>query len=152
MKSKEFIIAGATLTLVTYALALSLVGQVLSAVQTSKTVSNTGTVKAVGVGVYWNFGCTNPVTSIDWGTLEPGQTENQTIYIKNTSNVQVTLSMTKQNWNPTDASTYITCTWNSEGKSLNVNEVTSSVLTLTVRNNITGITNFSFDITIIGSG
>jgi hypothetical protein len=152
MKSKEFIVAGATLTLVTYALALSLVGQVLSAVQTSKTVSNAGTIKAIGVGVYWDFACTNSITSINWGTLEPGQIENQTVYIKNTSNVPVNLTMTKQNWSPLTASNYITCTWNSEGKSLNVNEVTSSILTLTVRNNITGITNFSFDITIIGSG
>ena len=45
IKSKEFIVADAMLTLVTYTLALSLIGQVLSAVQTSRTFSNAGTVK-----------------------------------------------------------------------------------------------------------
>jgi len=154
LKSKEFIVAGATLTLVTYVLALSLVGQVLSALQTTRTVSNTGTVKAIGVGVYWESGCINPVTLINWTTLEPGQKVNKTVYIKNTSNVPVTLSMTTpySSWNPPTASNYITCTWNSEGKSLNVNQVTPAVLTLSVRNNITGITTFSFNIVIIGSG
>jgi hypothetical protein len=152
LKSKEFIVAGATLTLVTYALALSLVGQALSAIQTSRTVSNIGTVKAVGVGVYSELACINPVTSINWGTLEPGQKVNKTVYIKNTSNVQITLSMTTQNWNPSNASNYITCTWDAQGKSLSANQVTSSVLTLSVSNSISGITNFSFDIVIVGSG
>lgn len=154
MKRKEFIVAGTTLTLVTYALALSLVGQVLSAVQTSRTVSNTGTVKAIGVGVYSELACINPVTSINWGTIEPGQTVNKTVYIKNTSNVPVTLSMTTPNstWNPPAALNYITCTWNSEGKSLDANQVTPAVLTLSVNATISGITNFSFDIVIVGSG
>ena len=151
MKSKEFIVAGATLTLVTYALALSLVG---AAVQTSRTVSNVGTVKAVGVGVYWEYGCINQVTSINWTTLEPGQKVNKTVYIKNTSNVPVTLSMTtpSSSWNPPTASNYIKCTWNSEGKSLSANQVTPAVLTLSINATISGITNFSFDIVIIGSG
>jgi len=147
-------VATATLTLVTYALALSLVGQVLSAIQTSRTVPNTGTVKAIGVGVYWESGCINPVTLINWTTLEPGQKVNKTVYIKNTSNVPVTLSMTipYSSWNPPTASNYIKCTWNSEGKSLNVNQVTPAVLTLSINATISGITNFSFDIVIVGSG
>jgi len=154
MRSREFILGGAALTLVTYVLALSLVGQVLSTAQTSKTVSTTGTVKAIGIGVYSEFACINPVTEIRWGTLEPGQKVNRTVYIKNTSNAPVTLSMTTpySSWNPPDASNYITCTWDSEGKSLDVDQVTPAVLTLSVKNNITGITNFSFNIVIIGSG
>ncbi|MGQ9460584.1 MAG: hypothetical protein ACUVRA_05085 [Candidatus Bathyarchaeaceae archaeon] len=152
MKRTELIVASATLVLIAYTLTLSVVGVALSSLQTSRVLSNTGTVKAIGVGVYSEYACINPVTSINWGTLEPGQTVNKTVYIKNTSNVPVTLSMITQNWNPASASNYITCTWNSEGKSLNANQVTAAVLTLSVRNNITGVTDFSFDIVIIGSG
>ncbi len=148
LKRTELIVASAVIALVLYTLALS----VLASVQTSSTVSNVGTVRSIGVGVYWDNECTDTVSSIDWGTLEPGQTVNKTVYIKNTSNVPVTLSMIKQNWNPSNASNYITCTWDSEGKSLNVNQVTPAVLTLSIRNNITGITDFSFDIVIVGSG
>jgi hypothetical protein len=152
LKRTELIVASATLALIAYTLTLSIVGVVLSSLQTSRTVSNTGTVKAIGVGVYSEYACINPITSINWGTLEPGQAVNRTIYIKNTSNVPVTLSMTTQNWNPSSASNYITCTWDSEGKSLNASQVSPAVLTLSVRSNITGVTDFSFDIVIIGSG
>jgi hypothetical protein len=152
LKRTEVIVASATLVLIAYTLTLSIVGVALSSLQTSKVLSNTGTVKAIGVGVYSEYACINPVTSINWGTLEPGQTVNKTVYIKNTSNVPVTLSMITQNWNPSGASNYITCTWNSEGNPLNVNQVISAVLTLSVRSNITGVTDFSFNIVIIGSG
>jgi len=148
LKRSELIVASALLTLVTYTFALS----ALASVQTSRTLSNAGTVKAFGVGVYSEPACINSVTSINWGTLEPGQKVNKTVYIKNTSNVPVTLSMITQNWNPSNASNYITCTWNSEGKSLNENQVTPAVLTLSVGNNIAGITDFSFNIVIVGSG
>jgi len=148
LKRSELIVASALLTLVTYTFVLS----ALASVQRSRTLSNAGKVKAVGVGVYSELACINPVTSIDWGTLEPGQKVNKTVYVKNSSNVPLTLSMTTQNWNPSNAPSYINCTWNSEGKSLDANQVTPAVLTLSVGNNITGITDFSFNIVIVGSG
>jgi hypothetical protein len=152
MKSKELAVVGATLTLVTYALALSLVGQVLSAVQTSRTVSNTGAVKAIGVGVYWDNQCTNPLSSISWGTIEPGASTNVTCYIRNEGNSPSNLSMTKSNWNPSNASNYITLNWNYGGQLINTGAVIQVTFTLSVSASIQGITSFSFDITIIGSG
>jgi len=85
VKSKEFVVAGATLTLVTYVLALSLAGQVFSAVQPGGKVSNAGTVETigVGVGVYQDSGCTSNLSFIDWGVLEPGSSKNFTCYIRN---------------------------------------------------------------------
>jgi len=152
MKSKEFLVAGAALTLVTYVLALSLAGQVFSADQTSRTVSNAGSVTTIGVGVYWDNGCTDPVSSIDWGTLEPGATENVACYIRNEGNSVSTLSMTTSNWSPSDASSYMSLSWDYGGQSINVDEVIQVTFTLSVDAGIEGITNFSFDITIVGSG
>ena len=152
MKTKEFIVAGATLMLVTYALGLSLVGQVLSAVQTSRKVSNAGAVMTIGVGVYWDNGCTNPLSSIDWGMLEPGSSKNVTCYIRNEGNSPSTLSMYTSNWNPSGASDYITLTWDYGGQSINPDEAIQVTLTLSVSPSIGGITSFSFDITIVGSG
>jgi hypothetical protein len=154
MKSKEAIVAGATLTLVTYALALSLVGQVLSIVQTSKTVSNAGTVMAIGVGVYWDNECTNAISSIDWGVLEPGLSKNVTCYIRNEGNSVSTLSMYTSNWNPPELAeedSPITLSWNYSGQSINPDEVIQVTFTLSVSAGIEGITSFSFDITIVGS-
>jgi len=152
MKSKEFVVAGATLTLVTYVLALSLVGQVLSAVQTSRTVSNAGAVKAIGVGVFWNNECTDPLSSIDWGILEPGSSKNVTCYIRNEGNFVSTLSMYASNWSPSNASDYLTLSWDYGGQSINPDDVVQVTFTLSVDASIDGITSFSFDITIVGSG
>ena len=152
MKSKEFVVAGAALTLVAYTLALSLVGQVLSAVQTSRTVPNAGAVKAIGVGVYWNNECTNPLSSIDWGVLEPGSSKNVTCYIRSEGNSVSTLSMNASNWNPSNASSYMTLSWDYGGQSINPDDVVQVTFTLSVDASIEGITSFSFDITIVGSG
>ena len=115
-------------------------------------VPSSGNVKAVGVGVYWDNACTNNVTSIDWGFLEPGATVNKTVYIKNEGNTPMVLNMTTDNWNPASASENITLSWNREGYLLNTTApVVQAILTLSVSPNISGVTNFSFDIIITGT-
>jgi len=116
------------------------------------TLPNTGTVKAVGVGVYWDSTCSNPVTSINWGTVQPGSKKDTTVYIKNEGNAPETLSLETQNWNPTTASSYISLTWDYGGQAINVGGVVKVTLSLSVSSTIQGITNFSFDIVITGSG
>jgi len=151
MRSKEILIAGAVLTLVAYTLTLSLAGEVFSAVQTSRKVSNSGTITAVGVGVYSDSGCTQPLSSIDWGMLEPGSSTDKTCYIRNEGNSASTLSMSTSNWNPSTASSYMTLSWNYGGQSINPNAVVQVKFTLSVSASINGITSFSFDITIVGT-
>jgi hypothetical protein len=144
----EVKIAIATLILIGCALSLSMLSQVMSSMQTNMKISNQGTLKAVGVGVYWDSGLTNKVSSIDWGLLEPGSNVNKTVYIRNEGNAAATLSMTTSNWNPSNASNYLTLTWNYGGQTLNVNEAIQVKFTLSALSSVTGITNFSFDITI----
>jgi hypothetical protein len=115
------------------------------------TINTTGSVKGVGVGVYWDADCTNSVDSIDWGFLEPGDTDDVTIYIKNEGNIPVVLSMTTENWVPASASDYITLTWNLEGDVLPSDSVAQAVLTLSVSSEISEVTSFSFDIVITGT-
>jgi len=123
-----------------------------NALEQSVTVGSSGTVKAVGVGVYWDSGCTNRVTSINWGTVEPGTNVNSTVYIRNQGNSLATLSMQTENWNPTNASNYLSLSWNYGGQTLAVDEVIQVTFTLTVSSGIQGITSFTFDIVIVGSG
>jgi hypothetical protein len=119
----------------------------------SQRIGNNGLVdvKAVGVGVYWNSGCTDNVTSIDWGSLEPGEAVDRTVYIKNNGNVRVALSMATENWNPSSASDHITLTWNREAYELPADGVIQAVLTLTISSDIENTTGFSFDIIITGT-
>jgi hypothetical protein len=113
---------------------------------------NTVTIKGVGVGIYTNSSCTQRLTSVDWGLAENGTVKNMTAYIRNEGNTPVTLTMQTTNWNPSNASQYISVTWNYAGQSIGVNNGVSVVLFLSIAPNIQGISVFSFDITIYASG
>jgi len=137
-------------TVLVIAVITMVTGLAVAVLVASQTISNTGNVKAVGVGVYWDGSCNNEVSSIDWGDLEPGATIDKTIYVKNEESITVVLSMTTDNWNPVSASSYITLSWNRENYVLNSGSVVQAVLTLSVSSSISGITNFSFDMIITG--
>jgi uncharacterized repeat protein (TIGR01451 family) len=130
---------------------MGLMVSALGALVATRTISNSGSVTAVGVGVYSDSACTTALSAISWGTLNPGDIKTYTIYVKNTGTVPVTLNMTVGNWNPTSASSYITLTWNKEKYVLPATQVVQAVLTLTVSSSVSGVTSFSFDITITGT-
>jgi hypothetical protein len=136
LEKKEGIVAGAAVALVLYTLSLSIFGPMLAAALRNQTISNAGSVKTIGVGVYWDQNCANAVTSINWGIIEPGSNVNKTVYIRNEGN----------------ASSYMRLIWDYAGQTLTVNEITQVKFTLTVSSDITDITNFSFDITIAANG
>jgi hypothetical protein len=120
--------------------------------QSSVRIVGRGTVKAVGVGVFWNSNCTNPVSFIDWGMVEPGSMNNVTVYVRNEGNVAASISLATENWNPSNASDYLALSWNYDGRQLNPQEVAQVTLSLTVSQSVRGIENFSFDIVISVSG
>jgi len=115
-------------------------------------ISSGATIKTVGVSVWKNPDLTDPLTHVDWGFLEPGENKSFICYVKNEGNTLQTLSLTTENWKPTNALEWISLSWNREGTILDVEESQTANLTLTVSPLITGITTFSFYIVIIGSG
>jgi hypothetical protein len=124
---------------------------VFAVLQANKTFSNTGAITTVNVGAYSDSGCTQALSTVNWGTMTPGSSANQTIYIKNTGTAMVSLNMTVNAWNPTNASSYMTLTWNQEGTVLNVGNFVATVLVLTISSSVSGITNFGFNATITGT-
>jgi len=128
-------------------------GLVVSGLLTvSKTLSSTGTVKAINVEVYWDLACTQVVSSIDWGTPEPGDSVSQTVYVKDDGNAPMNVSLSASGWSPVGADAYLGVSWDSEGALIVAGGVLQAVITLDVSSSITGITNFSFDIVIEGTG
>lgn len=152
MERKEKLVLGAAGALIAYTLALSMFGPLVLAALGNRTVPNSGSVKAVGVGIYWEQACTNAVSNITWGTIDPGTNVDRLVYIRNEGNSPVTMTMTKSNWNPASASSYMTLNWDYGGQTINVNQVIPVKFTLSVSASVTGITNFSFDITVASSG
>lgn len=140
------------MVIVTFVLILFMVTQVTSLIIASKTIPNVGSLKTVGVGVYFDTALTNKVSSIDWGALDLGSNKNVTVYIRNEGNSAVSLTMNTANWTPSTTSNYMTLTWNYGGQSVNVGAVIQVKLTLSVSASATGITNFSFDINIVANG
>lgn len=122
----------------------------LGALSNSKSLQSYGTVKTVNVGVYWNSGCTNATSTVNWGVLSPGTSSSVTLYVRNEGSAAVRLSLTTQNWNPASASSYMGLSWNREAQSVSAGTVAAAVLTVSVYSNVTGIANFSFDIVIAG--
>ena len=111
-----------------------------------------GIATSPGIGVFADAACTVAATSVDWGALAPGGTTNQTVYVKNTGTAAETLMMTNSNWNPAAAANYLNCTWNQQSTVLNPGQSADAVLTLCVLSTVTGITSFSFTITISATG
>jgi hypothetical protein len=151
VKTKELVVAGALLTLVTYTLALSLGIQVFaggSGNPPSNKVSNTGIVVHSGIGVYNNSECTMELNLIDWGVLEPGSSNSRACYIHNNGSSPSTLNMSTSGWYPPEARDYLTLSWDYGNQSIDVDEVVPVTFTLAVDASIEGITDFEFQIII----
>ncbi len=117
-----------------------------------KPISNVGSLKTIGIGAYWDENLTNRVNEINWGLLEPSDQKSFSLYLHNEGNSAVTLSKSTSNWNPSVAATYLTLNWNYNGQTIEAGKNLQVTLTLSVNTDITGITTFSFDIIVVGTG
>jgi hypothetical protein len=137
-------------------IAIAIVGIFLTAttaavLSTNQTVPLNGTLNAINLGIYSDSACTQTVTALNVGTLSPGGTATQTVYIKNTGNIPETLTMTTNNWAPSSASSSLTLTWNRQNTVLNAGASTQATLTLTAASNTGSLTTFSCDVTLTGT-
>ena len=89
-----------------------------AALQGSLTIPTSGSIFAVNVGVYSDSACTVNLTSISWGAVSPGESVDRTVYVKNTGNAPITLSIATSGWSPVAANGPITIAWDSEATSL----------------------------------
>jgi hypothetical protein len=119
---------------------------------TSRTLPSTGTIMAINVEVYWDSGGTQNVTSIDWGIPAPGDVVSKTVYVKNSGNNVMNISMSISGWTPAGAAAYLTVTWDQEGAVVAAGGTVQAIISLDVSGGITGISDFSFDIVIEGTG
>jgi hypothetical protein len=151
LRPRERVILEVSLALVLTALAASVLGTVSSLVQMNKTISNSGSITGVGVGIYWNSICTNKTTTINWGLIDPGSAKTITLYVRNEGNAAALLTKSVDGWSPSAASNYLTLNWDYADQTINVNQVLQIKLTLSVSSAITGIANFGFNVTILAT-
>ena len=118
----------------------------------SRPIEIRGAMKAIDVEVYWDSGYTDTVSAVNWTVLEPGDSVEKTVYVKNTGNAPLTLKMTCSGWDPIEAEDQITLSWDKEGAELGPYAIVAAVLTLSVSPSISEITDFSSSIIIEGTG
>ncbi len=107
-----------------------------------------GGESSIGLDIYTDAAATTLCSSVEWGTLSPGDVATKTIYLKNSGNSAEVLNMTATQWTPTVAGEVLSLTWNKEGASLNAGAVTAATLVLQVPSNPEGLTSFSLNIVI----
>ena len=118
----------------------------------SQTITSSGAITSINVAVFSDSACTTPVNALSWGIVSPGTSVSRTVYVKNTGNIPLTLNMHTASWGPSGANNSISLTWNKDNAQLNADQSTAADLTLTVASSISGISNFSVNIIISGSG
>jgi hypothetical protein len=115
-------------------------------------ISNVSAIGTSGtLGVYWNSSCTTKVTSIDWGNMTPGREKTTSFYIRNEGSSPMFLAGIDKNWNPTTTQSYIYFTFDSDDQKIQPGQTKKVTCTLTVSVEITNISNYSFDILLLGT-
>ena len=126
-----------------------------------------GTIRTIGVKVYYDPNLQNVTTSIRWGVIYLGSSSNVTLYIKSTSNAESVLYLQAANWTflnsknaivsgPNETTPYLTLAWNYNNTVINPAQTIPVTLTLSVADSPSfyqfilnkDVTSFSFDIII----
>lgn len=113
-------------------------------------IHNVGEIKTIGIEAYQDPYLTIPLTNIDWGILDPSESKNYEGYVKSNSSVPIILKMNVTAWNPIEAEAYLNVTWNLEGHSLDPDQSSHVMFTLSVSPVIENITDFAFDMILYG--
>jgi len=113
-------------------------GQLLA----STSLQSHGMVETIGVAAYRDSTCTTSMTGVDWGTITPGVSNTNTFYVRNEGNSEITLSFNTQNWNPINARSYMSISWNYAGQTISPNQVVQVTFTLSVSQGISGVESF----------
>ena len=132
-------------------MALTLAGLLVTAVAVGAlayyalVIKGTGKIATIGLEIYADAGCTQGISTIDWGVVNAGSTKSIGIFVKLTGNVKSYLTMNATNFVPSSAANYLYVYWDLEYQALLPGEVRQGTITLAVAANTIGIVDFSFD-------
>ena len=105
----------------------------------------------IEIDVYSDVGCTSRLTEVEWGSIEVGESVERVIYVMNSGDAEVVLSLLTDSWSPAAASDNMAVSWDYDGSTLRSGEVLEVVLSLDVDASIPVLGEFSFEIIIVGS-
>ena len=112
------------------------------------TIKQTISVIQSPIDLFSDANLTKPLTYIDWGILYPDSSKTVLCYIKNNRDVTLNLTLCTKNWNPENASSFISITWNYTYLVINPSEVKGIEISIYVSPDVKKDTTFSNDIVI----
>lgn len=108
-----------------------------------------GRIVTIGVKVWQDETCTQPLTAIDWGEMYPSQSKLVTCWIQNVKTKTVTLEIFTDDYNPSHAQIYLSTSWTiPKNLTLLPQRVTEATIMLSVSPDIETVTDFSYVIII----
>lgn len=138
-------------------LAVALIATIITAavfvaLVVTRRIPSVGKIRTIGVDVYTDPDCTVHLEFIDWGWMNPGDLAGITCYVRNSKNVNFTLTIESGNWTPEAVEPYFTIDWNYTGEIMYPEDMLCTQITLylspTVIEMASVPTNFGFDILI----
>ena len=105
----------------------------------------------IEIDVFADGGCSQPISSVKWGSVEAGGSVSRGVYVRNSGDYGVVLSLAASNWSPEVAEGYMSLSWDYGGGELGSGAVVRVNLKLSVDAGVSGVSSFSFDVVIVGS-
>jgi len=114
-------------------------------------------VIGVGVGVYWDSNCDNPVANLSWGKivvnpLQPQVSKNVTVFVKNEGGNPAVVRLKVSDWFPPGIQGYMRLSWDYDERVLGIDDSVKVTLVLSVDSGIwfesPRIQDYGFDIVI----
>lgn len=117
-------------------------------------------ITGVGVGVYWDENCDNPVTNLSWGEvvvnpLQSNVSKQVAVHVRNEEVTPITLSLATSEWYPAFVRNYISLSWDYEGQLLPAGEAVKVTFILCVNSSLwfqsPRVQDYSFNIVVSSS-
>jgi hypothetical protein len=105
----------------------------------------------VKIVIYEDFQCKQPLYYIHWGQIEQGKSTKRVIYLKNTGETSVNIRLITENWSSQNAQDNIILISENYMNEIKPNEIISIELLLEIKKECPPMSNFKFDIIIIGT-
>jgi hypothetical protein len=126
---------------------MCIIGNVIS-ISLTRTITNTGRIRTMGLDVWQDSAGTIPLLSINWGSVPPGAIKQYIGYIQNVNETLLSLHMNISAWSPLNATSYLTCFWNATNALVSPGAILPVQFELTTTNDAPRGTVFSFNINI----
>ena len=106
---------------------------------------------SINIDVFCDRGCSVAMSEVDWGSLKPGGSIERTLFIRNSGEHPVLMTLMTDNWSPVLASDYFSLSWDYDGSKIEADQIVEVIMVLDVSSSISGINDFNFDIVLYGS-